>query len=301
VQVTEKQYRDFLLQNEESLLANGYERITTEFGEEWVARTPEGSFYLPSGRFVPNDPNSQTITYKLFDPYLTEADIQTDQAAVPANRPWMPLADGETVVIESGQKCRLFVVECGELHVPSGRLAVGDIFEDLFTNPLSLSLPPGRYPVKVTLCDISDAQDGWNVVEAYASLILADGNEVAQFPLPLSHDGEAVRKPTPDELLEGLSGEGTLCLCDREAIDYGMPTDRETWHDEVFFGDSPNAWGPKLSNGGGVIVPFPLAANGANAFLMNTAGSEGTFWPIGGYDASGNLIRVHVECFWFFG
>jgi hypothetical protein len=218
-----------------------------------------------------------------------------------SSRPWVPLAEGEIVSNGIGEQFRLMIVDCGELYVPSGRLVVCDPFTDLYESDLrSCPVLPGRYNVKVTMFD-SLSNPGWNKGVAFASVILTEGEEVTHRTLPLLSDGEPMREAnTEDE--EGLTGEGTLCFVDREAVEYGMPPDKTTWHEELLFG-AETGWGNLLlqreAETGGLILPLPLATNGANIFLMSTAGSEGTYPLVGGYAKNGNLIRLHVECFWF--
>jgi hypothetical protein len=298
--LSEQYYRQFLEKNEEGLLREGYERVTTEFGNEWVCNVPGGRFFLPSGRMIPDDPNTPGYAFKLYDPRFSVHSYQTNSEEQYKNRPWVPLEDGRIVANANGEQYRLTVVDCGELFLPTGRLVVCDPFTDFYDSNLrSFPIAPGRYQVKVTLFN-SLAGTGLNVGEAYASLIIAEGEEVTHKVLPLLAGDEPMREASEEDE-EGLIGEGTVCFVDRGAIEYGMPADKDNWQEDVFFGK--DGWGNQLdqrrAESGGVILPLPLATNGANIFLMSTAGSEGTYPLVGGYNANGDLIRLHVECFWF--
>src|SRR5262245_19195020 len=86
---------------------------------------------------------------------------------------WSALHDGRRVPVEEGSHYILSVVDCGFLLMPTGQLVACDPFPCLQKayNP-SIKVDPGRYRVLVTLADVSDANDGSHMREAYATLIL---------------------------------------------------------------------------------------------------------------------------------
>src|SRR5690242_6055052 len=91
---------------------------------------------------------------------------------------WKALADGDQFKV-ADRSFVLEVIDCGDLVMPSGRLVACDPFAGLQRhNNTVVSVPPGRYPVKVTLADVSETGDGSHIREAYASLILHSGLEV---------------------------------------------------------------------------------------------------------------------------
>lgn len=53
------------------------------------------------------------------------------------------------------------IMDLGEVYVPSGKLEASDPYVSL-GNSITVPIPPGRYPVKVTLVDLSleDEEDG---------------------------------------------------------------------------------------------------------------------------------------------
>lgn len=66
------------------------------------------------------------------------------------------------------------VHDLGMLRVPSGRLEASDPFVMLGSGLVFL-IPPGTYPVKVTVADVSDSGDGSHLRESYLSVILHEG------------------------------------------------------------------------------------------------------------------------------
>ena len=69
------------------------------------------------------------------------------------------------------------VHDLGMLRVPSGRLEASDPFVMLGSG-LVFPIPPGTYPVRVTIADVSDTGDGSHLRESYLSIILHEGDPV---------------------------------------------------------------------------------------------------------------------------
>jgi hypothetical protein len=86
---------------------------------------------------------------------------------------WSALDDGRRVPVGDGKHYVLSVIDCGFLVMPTGRLVACDPLAMLQKdNDLCLQVPPGRNRVLVTLADVSDANDGSHIREAYATLML---------------------------------------------------------------------------------------------------------------------------------
>ncbi|MDQ0619168.1 hypothetical protein QFZ33_003192 [Arthrobacter globiformis] len=102
---------------------------------------------------------------------------------------------------------------------------------DPFVNldqPVIVKIPPGDYPVRVTIADVSPEQDGSNLREAYLSLILSPAESVAV---------EAARGPDGQFYGGGVS-TGTVAFVDAEAVTGCMPHE-STWYEEVFESEDP--------------------------------------------------------------
>lgn len=202
----------------------------------------------------------------------------------------------------------LSVIDCGTLRMPTGQLVVCDPFAfmgrddgDGSVNP-SLKIPPGDYAVKVTLADVSGKSDGSHMREAYATLLIdATAREVTRriiTPLP---DGTA---PDPeideDGEYHGFPVDaGTACFVDAGSLASSMP-DQSTWYDDLFENDRPDSWFNQMDNPahireGLANITLPLAKSGENIVLVHSGWGDGFYPVVGGFDATGRLIRVHID------
>ena len=192
---------------------------------------------------------------------------------------WKALAEGDHTV--NGHHYRLRVVDCGEIFLPSGRLAVCDPFAGMRRggNPF-VSVPPGRHRVRVTLADV-----GTHLCSAYASLLLSSAPETRRellapaFPVGLPVDS------------------GTACFVDDEALSYGMPQE-EDWYLEVFDG----SWFARKEDPGHIRegianLLLPLGRDGSNLVLFPSGWGDGVYPLVGGYGSQGELVAVHVDFF----
>jgi hypothetical protein len=213
---------------------------------------------------------------------------------------WSALEDGITV--DTGdQKIPLHVIDVGEIDLPSGKLTICDPFiisEDngiLFT-----AVPPGRYPIKVTMADFSDEDEPDHFREAYASMIIdADAKEVTRriiTPLPGGVIADA--ELNEDEEYDGFGVDAALaCFVDAESFTKCMPED---WYDLVSDDDDPSSWFSMLDDENHIRedlanVPLINAQNGENIVLVHTGWGDGFFPIVGGFDKDGRLINVHID------
>ena len=195
---------------------------------------------------------------------------------------WKALADGEEILVRD-KPYVLSVVECGDLVLPTGLLAVCDPFAMLRPagNP-TFQVPPGRYPVKVTLADVSGRRDGSHVREAYASLLLGEKPEATRRQLPLGFGVDA----------------GAACFVDEGTLAEAMPPE-EDW-EEVIDDDSDGSWFSRMDDpnhirDGLANVPLPFAKNGENIILIHSGWGDGHYGLVGSFDADDNLTAVHID------
>lgn len=120
----------------------------------------------------------------------------------PNNETWSAEQHERIVSSENGSRF-IWVVDCGHLTLPSGKLVACDPFAFLqgADNPHVL-VPPGRHPVSVTLADVSENLDRSDIREAYATVRFANGPEACRRALPLARDGEP-RDPLDGDLFIG--------------------------------------------------------------------------------------------------
>lgn len=245
-----------------------------------------------------------------------------EQPTWPFGGTWAALGQG--VIELAGKPVGLSVVDCGELSLAGGRLLAIDLFGPNDDDGLEVRVPPGRYPVRLTLADMSGRLDGSNLVEAYLSVILADGDEVSRRVLEPDgedEDGGALRleddpnegdldgdeEEDDDEDEEGLAaGEfravdvesDTVALVDEDALVSLMP-DPSAWEDDVFAG-GPDPWydvldDPDEVREGTANVELPGAAQGENAILCRAGWGDGRYPFVGSFDEAGELIAVHLD------
>ena len=222
-------------------------------------------------------------------------------SAYPNNGYWKALADGEEIevsgtppyVVSLNIDARLTyvlsVVDCGEIVLPTGLLAICDPFAmmQISGNP-TVQLPPGRYPVKVTLADVSGLRDGSHIREAYASVLLSSNREVMRRKLTLgnvSYNAVAV-------------DAGTICFVDEGILASAMPP-VEQWED-VFDDGSQSSWFSRMDDPNDIReglanIVLPLAKNDENIILIHSGWGDGVFGVVGSYDDNNNLTAVHID------
>lgn len=201
---------------------------------------------------------------------------------------WKALADGEEIQIDD-KPYVLSVIACGDLIMPTGLLAVCDPFAMLnFLGNPTIQVSPGKYPVKVTLADVSGLRDGSHIRETYASLILSDTQEVTRRQLPLMNT-------TYDAF--GVDA-GTACFVDEGALASGMPSNN--WYEDLFDNGTETSWFSRMDDpshirDGIANIPLPLAQNGENLVLMHSGWGDGVYGVVGSYDKDNNLTAVHID------
>jgi hypothetical protein len=197
------------------------------------------------------------------------------------DRDWKALAEGDHIV--NGHPYRLRGVDCGELLVPSGRLAVCDPFAGMRRggNP-AVQVPPGRHRVHVTLADVGGERTQGDLC-AYASLLLSSSPEVRR-----------------ELLMPALSvNSGTACFVDDEALAQGMPPE-EDWYLDLFETGGPGSWfavkeDPGHIREGLANLLLPYGRDGSNLILFPAGWGDGVYPVVGGYDAEGWLVAIHVD------
>jgi hypothetical protein len=206
----------------------------------------------------------------------------------PNNDYWQALAEGTEILIRDTPYV-LSVVDRGELVMPTGLLAICDPFAmmEVSGNP-TVQLPPGRYPVKVTLADVSGLHDGAHLREAYASVLLNDNQEATRRQITLMnvrYNAVAV-------------DAGTVCFVDEVVLAIAMPP-VEQWED-VFDDGSLGSWFSRMDDPddireGLASIVLPLAKSGENIILIHSGWGDGAYGVVGSYDRNDNLTAVHID------
>lgn len=207
-------------------------------------------------------------------------------------RTWRALRPG-TVDVD-GEPHVVAVVDCGELFLPSGRLVAADPFAMLSRENDYYAVPPGRYPVRVTVDETLQR-------EMYVSLLLSGESEARRAPLiPYHTDGQPYPPLEPEEEYGIPVDAGTVCFVDDEAVRRGMPAEESDWYETVFENDSDDCWFNQIDAdaplpAGLANIPLPLAADGSNIIISHSGWGDGFYAVIGGYDAQGRLVAVHID------
>ena len=192
------------------------------------------------------------------------------------------------------REVQLSVVDLGLLRVPSGLLEASDPYVEL-GNGVVVPIPPGDYPVRVTIADVSDEQDGSHLREAYLSVV------VSEAPSVTVKAASGVDGPPPEGEYFGVGVDaGTVGFVDSEAVARSMPEDGGTWYDEVFDSERPDAWFTVMDDdaplpAGLANVVMPLATAGENVVLSHSGWGDGWYPLLETRDSAGNLTGIHID------
>jgi hypothetical protein len=194
----------------------------------------------------------------------------------------------------TGAPGALTVRDLGIVRVASGTLGIADPFVAL-DRPLTLPIPPGDYPVKVTVADVSEAQDGSHLREAYLSVLISTERAVTVEPIP-GPDG-----PPEEGSFFGVPVDaGTVAFFDADAVEASMPPGGDNWYDDVFDSDEPNSWFAAMESdsphpAGTANIVMPRAADGENVVLSHSGWGDGFYPVLQTLDAAGGLVAVHID------
>lgn len=206
------------------------------------------------------------------------------------NSPFLPLTEGRV----SGTRFAHRIHELGILRVPSGRLEASDPFVNLGEG-LVVRIPPGDYPVRVTVADVGKKQKGKHLREAYLSVVLEDGTSVRHEVL--TPDG---REPAAEGYYYGVPVDsGTVGFADADAVGRCMPH-IDTWAHGVFDTGTPQSWFHLMDSAEHLVagcanIVMPLATAGENVILSHSGWGDGLYPVVGSYDATGRLLAVHID------
>lgn len=216
----------------------------------------------------------------------------------PNSSSWSALRSG--VVSAGDRRLGLEAVSCGELVLPTGRLVVCDPFAAMRKlGNAEVRVPAGRFPVVVTLADVSAEQDGSHIREAYASLVLRDEPEARrEFLVPLA-PGQSLPSLEPEEFQGFVVDAGTACFVDAASLEFGMPEEAD-WYEQLFDSGEPESWFSRMDDPGHIRpdvanISLPLAKHGENLVLFHSGWGDGVYPVIGGYNAEGVLVAVHID------
>ncbi len=160
-------------------------------------------------------------------------------------------------------------------------------------------VPPGRYPVTVTMADVSDDLTRSHIREAYATILFLPNQEVVRRTLPLLQEGDPVPDVPEGEFIGFPVDAGTACFVDEESVRTCMP-DSETWLEALFENDRPDSWfnimdDPAHIRDGLANIELPLAKHGENIIIVHSGWGDGVYPVVGSFDRRGRLVAVHID------
>lgn len=203
--------------------------------------------------------------------------------------PFLPLTEGRV----AGTRWSHRVHDLGVLRVPSGRLEASDPFVNLGES-FVVRITPGDYPVRVTVADVSDEQNGTHLREAYLSVVLREGTAVRAEAL--TPEG---RETAPEGEFYGVGVDaGTVGFADADAVSRCMPTG--DWYNQVFDTGRADSWFGLMDSAQHLIpgcanVVMPAATAGENVVLCHSGWGDGFYPVVGTFDAESRMLAVHID------
>lgn len=193
-----------------------------------------------------------------------------------------------------GRTATLSVRPLGLLRVPSSRLGACDPFVNL-DSPIVVPIPPGEYPVSVTVADVSQEQDGSHYREAYLSVVLAEGDPVAAAAAQSDREGLE-----PEQFWVVAVNAGTVAFVDADAVTASMPLDDAAWYEEVFDNDTYQSWFSQMDAdeplpAGVANIVMPRASAGENVVLSHSGWGDGHYPLVATFSAAGQLLGIHID------
>lgn len=194
-----------------------------------------------------------------------------------------------------GRFVELTVVDLGELHVESGLLGACDPYVNLNT-PVVVPIPQGQYPVRATMADLSEAQDGSLWRTAYLSVVLSEAQAATVGPAP-NLDGP----PAPGKFWGIEVDSGTAAFVDAEAANRCMPGTEIDWRTEIFNSGKSDSWFAQAMSddpqpAGTANLVLPLAARGENLILSRAGYGDDGFYALDQTLASdGTVTGIHID------
>lgn len=174
----------------------------------------------------------------------------------------------------------------GEVNVPSGLLAASDPYVEI-ENPLVFEVAAGKYPVYVTVADVSNEQNGSHHRECYLSVILNNN-------VPVTVVGALPKGKTDDDLSDGTYygvgvDAGMVGFFDAEA---GKNLNDSLEDPDDLFDFLEEGLTEKEGASYGIFNPENIEGN----FVYSHSGWGDGFYPVKKtLDKDGNITGLHID------
>lgn len=186
---------------------------------------------------------------------------------VPGPALWNAFADGAFVEVDNGITTNTRTLDAGHLTLPTGRIVASDPFLDPWTEPFTVRVPPGVYPVFLAIMQ----------------------NDVALAMVSFG-EGPPVSWQSADPPMFGVdSGHG--CLMDQKVCRFlrqKAEADRYERYSKAFqeaLDEGDGLWGHRCID----------RESGANVVLFRTWGGDGRFASYFGYATDGSLACLVTD------
>jgi hypothetical protein len=196
--------------------------------------------------------------------------------------------------LASGSFAAMTVQSLGILRIPSGQLGACDPFIDL-EQPAVVHIPPGDYPVRVTIADVSEDQDGSHTREAYLSVILSDAEPATVGPAP------GPGGPSDEGAFFGVGVDaGTVAFVDADSVARCMPAGGTDWYEDLYDSGEPDSWFSVMDAdaplpAGLANIVMPRATAGENVVLAHSGWGDGFYPLLQTRAADGHVTGIHID------
>lgn len=196
----------------------------------------------------------------------------------------------------------IYLIELGELSLPSGKMIVSDPFLSYNQRPLAMDLRPGKYPVTLVVAEIEPKHFRVGLVRVK----LATGKPV-DWELAVTDD------VLPHELadlgandfigFEASSGLGMLIDAEfnEEYVEvlkkYYQCNQGANYYNDILSEEFLNASGhhPNSRNLGDWNVHYPTGDTNKNIMMFATGWGEGLFPAYWGVDEKGKVVELIID------
>ena len=188
---------------------------------------------------------------------------------LPGTALWQAFIDGHQFLTDHGEAVTTRIADAGTLVLPTGRIVVSDPILDPFQKPFTVAVPPGSYPVLLSLI-----KDDVGLVMVH----FAEGTPVRwQAANPESFGVDSV----------------TGCLMDQKVSRF-LRKKAESDKYERFIRRFQDAM--EENDGLWGLYCFDLQS-GANVILFRTWGGDGVFPCYFGRDVQGQLVCLVIDMY----
>jgi Protein of unknown function (DUF4241) len=182
---------------------------------------------------------------------------------------WHAFEDGHRFQTKDGESVTTRLVDAGSVVLPTGRIVVSDPILDPFNQPFTIAVPPGSYPVLLSL------------IKDDVALVMVNFAE-----------GTPVRWQATKPESFGVDS-ATGCLMDQKVGRFLRKKAESGKYDNYIrrFQDA-------LEENDGLWGSYCVdSESGANVILFRTWGGDGHFPSFVGYNAEGEVVCLATDMF----